>query len=300
MYRRRSSGNAGRLRDLAGVHEHREGAPIRNLPQFPKMSTTKTVTCSSSVVRFVMTILVTQHVPFEGPAAIARWAYETGHRIELCRLWAGDQLPDATEVAALVIMGGPMSIWEVDRHPWLTRERELISTMVAAGRPVLGICLGAQQIAAALGASVFRGHQKEIGFFPVELDPDGWRGLLSARTPLPSRTTVFHWHGDTFTLPETAAALASSPATPVQGFRVGTKTVALQFHLESTERSVVSLASAAGGEIGRGTYQVAPSHTLETLISDQRRHGGACNALLFALLDQLFGVAGSDGALPVR
>lgn len=236
-----------------------------------------------------MTIVVTQHVPFEGPADIARWAFGSGHRLVLCRLWAGDQLPPADRVDGLVVMGGPMSIWETDVYPWLEYERRLIGRLIEDERPVLGVCLGAQQIAAVLGAPVFRGAQKEIGFFPVELHQEAWRELVSNRTQPPARATVFHWHGDTFTLPSGAVLLASSPVTPIQGFRLGVTTVALQFHLESTRESVTALARACGEEIGYGTYQVSRRRIVAQLTNQQRRYGGPCNTLLFSVLDRLFG-----------
>jgi GMP synthase-like glutamine amidotransferase len=244
-----------------------------------------------------MTLLVMQHVPFEGPGAISDWAYSNGHRVEFCRLWAGDRLPDPDTIDGVAVMGGPMSIWETYRHTWLEPERHLISELVRKQVPVLGVCLGAQQIAAALGASVYRGPQKEIGFFPVTLANNAWRTLMSGRTPPPVGATVFHWHGDTFDLPEGAELLASSPVTPNQAFCVGTSTIALQFHLESTLESIDSLAAASLGEIGRGTYQVPADTARARLRKEQLCFGGACRSLLYALLDRLFGWSAADTAV---
>ncbi len=242
----------------------------------------------SFVIRSGMTIVVAQHVPFEGPAAIAEWAYGRGHRVELCRLWAGDSLPEAASIEALVVMGGPMSVWESERFPWLDDERHIIRRLISNERPVLGFCLGAQQIAAALGAAVYRGQQKEIGFFPVDLESQAWGPLLKGPLPAPARMPVFHWHGDTFDLPDGAVRLASSPVTINQGFAFGRSTVALQFHLESTSRSVELLTQACRSEIGGGTYQMPAADARTIVLEAERRHGGYCRTVLFQLLDNLF------------
>jgi GMP synthase (glutamine-hydrolysing) len=130
----------------------------------------------------------------------------------------------------LIILGGPMGAYEIDRYPFLSREIELIRRHVDGGRPVLGICLGAQLIAAAAGARVFRGeHGKEIGWADVELTEAGradriWSGF-------PRRFNTFHWHGDSFDIPATAELLASSDRYP-QAFRLGSNVYAVQFHVE--------------------------------------------------------------------
>jgi len=253
------------------------------------MSTAKTVAGRKIVVGSLMTFVAMQHVPFEGPGAISAWAYSNGHRMEICRLWAGDSLPDPDSIDGVAVMGGPMSVWETDQYPWLQPERDLIKELIQRQIPVLGVCLGAQQVAAALGAPVYSGPQKEIGFFPIQLNADEWHEFLGDQVPTPSRTTVFHWHGDTFDLPTGAQRLASSPATANQAFCIGHSTVALQFHLESTMESVDALARACSGEIGRGTYQLPVDDVRTRLRRDEQRFGGACRSLLFALLDNLFG-----------
>ncbi len=161
------------------------------------------------------TLLAIQHVPWEGP-----------HRIlDACgdlRVWtvkplAGHPLPAHEEVAGAVVMGGPMNVDEVERFPGLVAEREWLAAAVERGMPVLGICLGAQLLARALGAEVRPGGAPEIGFAPVEVaDPDD--PLLGALAP---RAEVLHWHGDIFDLPDGATHLASSERTACQAFRVG-------------------------------------------------------------------------------
>jgi GMP synthase-like glutamine amidotransferase len=172
-----------------------------------------------------------QHVPFEGPGLIAEVAVRQGIELRLCHPYRGEPLPSPEELDGLVVMGGPMGVSDVTEHPHLDHETELIATMVRAGRPVLGVCLGAQLMAHALGASVYRSEQAEIGFGTVSLTPAGREdpvlGSLGAEI-LP----VMHWHQDTFDLPENASLLAHSEIYAHQAFRVGKHAYGLQFHLE--------------------------------------------------------------------
>jgi GMP synthase (glutamine-hydrolysing) len=161
------------------------------------------------------TLLAIQHVPWEGPHRILD-ACGALH-VQTVRPLAGHSLPDHDEVAGAVVMGGPMNVDEVERFPALAAEREWLGDAVGRGMPVLGICLGAQLLARALGAEVRTGEGPEIGFAPVEVgDPDD--PLLGGLAP---STDVLHWHGDVFDLPAGARSLASSPRTEHQAFRAG-------------------------------------------------------------------------------
>jgi GMP synthase-like glutamine amidotransferase len=173
---------------------------------------------------------VLQHVDFEGPGVIAAEARLRGIELRARRIDRGERVPDTEEVDGLIVMGGPMSLWEVEEHPWLAAERRALAAAVAYGLPVLGVCLGAQLVAAALGARVFRGPEPEVGAGRVELTEEGRRDpVLSAAGPsLP----VLHWHGDTFDLPHGAVHLARSDRYANQAFRFGDRVLALQFHLE--------------------------------------------------------------------
>ncbi len=172
-----------------------------------------------------------QHVPFEGPGSIATAAARRGTPLAVRHPYLGEPLPACRELCGLVVMGGPMGVSDTDSHPYLRDELALIAASVAAGLPVLGVCLGAQLLAAALGARVYRGPQLEIGPGTIALT-DAGRGdpVLSAagRAELP----VVHWHQDTFELPPGAAWLARSELYPHQAFRVGTRAYGLQFHVE--------------------------------------------------------------------
>jgi GMP synthase (glutamine-hydrolysing) len=183
-----------------------------------------------------------QHVPFEGPGAIAAEAARRGTPLRICHPYAGDSLPSLAELRGLVVMGGPMGVSDTAAHPHLAHELELIAAAVAAGVPVLGVCLGAQLLAAALGARVYRGTQLEIGVGSVALTPEGRAdpvlgaaagGRAAAASEEHSVSVpVIHWHQDTFELPDGALRLASSPLYLNQAFRGGRGVYGLQFHLE--------------------------------------------------------------------
>jgi GMP synthase (glutamine-hydrolysing) len=172
-----------------------------------------------------------QHVPFEGPGLIAEVASHKDLELRLCHPYRGDPLPAMEEIDGLVVMGGPMGVFDTAEHPHLAREVELIAAILDAGRPVLGVCLGAQLMAHALGATVYAGEQAEIGFGSVSLTQAGREdpvlGNLGTEI-LP----VMHWHQDTFELPEGAQWLARSELYPHQAFRAGEYAYGLQFHLE--------------------------------------------------------------------
>jgi len=174
--------------------------------------------------------VVLQHVEWEGPGIIAGEAGKRGLEADVRRLDRGDAIPDADFVEGLVVMGGPLGGYEEDRYPFLPGECRLLAETVRRGRPVLGVCLGAQLLAKALGATVYAGHEPEIGFGSVELTAAARRDPLFASAP--ESLSVFHWHGDTFTLPEGAVLLASSQKYAHQAFRFGSRAYGFQFHVE--------------------------------------------------------------------
>ena len=172
-------------------------------------------------------IFVFQHVDCEGPGAFGGSAAALEIRDPSRRL------PSRDEIAAssgLIVLGGPMGVYETERYPWMTEEIDRVACAVRAGKPVLGVCLGSQILAAALGARVYPHARKEIGWDDIEL-------LAGARddpllTGLPSTVKAFHWHGDTFDLPAGAVHLASSRTCRNQAFRFGPNAWGLQCHLE--------------------------------------------------------------------
>jgi GMP synthase-like glutamine amidotransferase len=173
---------------------------------------------------------VLQHVPWEGPGLIERIGRERGIAFETCRMDLGETLPAASGIGGLVVMGGPMGVYEAERYPHLTAEMALIADCVRAGLPVLGVCLGSQLLAGALGARVFPGHGPEIGAGEVRLTAEGASDpVLGPGAP---SFPAFHWHGDTFDLPRGAVLLGSSAPYPHQAFRSGRRAYAFQFHVE--------------------------------------------------------------------
>lgn len=194
-----------------------------------------------------MRLHILQHVEFEGPGHIATWARATGHELAFTHLYRGEPLPEHRDYDGLVVMGGPMGVHDHAEFPWLAEEREFLATAMAKGRLVLGVCLGAQLIAAALGAEVRRNAHKEIGFFDIRLSPVA-RSTHLFRT-FPASFPVLHWHGDTFGLPRHAVHLAESQGCANQGFLLGEHVLALQFHLETEAESLESMLDNCAAEL---------------------------------------------------
>ncbi|MBI2864666.1 MAG: type 1 glutamine amidotransferase [Chloroflexi bacterium] len=203
-----------------------------------------------------------QHAAFEGPANIATWARARGHVVSASSFFAGEGLPDIGAFDWLVVMGGPMSVYEEKEYPWLLAEKKLVHEAIAAGKAVLGVCLGAQIVAEVLGAAVYKNVYKEIGWHPVSLTPEA-RGSSVFRG-LPERFTAFHWHGDTFDLPAGCIRLAESEACRNQAFQHGKGVVGLQFHLESSPESVKLLVQNCRDEIVPGRYIQSAEDMLST------------------------------------
>jgi GMP synthase (glutamine-hydrolysing) len=170
-----------------------------------------------------------QHVPYEGPGLIAEQARARGIELDRRHLYRGDAVPSVEELSGLVVMGGPMGVGDTDAHPHLSAEIDLLAAAAAAEVPVLGVCLGAQLLAYALGADVLPGAATEVGLGSVSLTAAGERdGVLG---PAGYTLPVLHWHDDTFTLPPGAELLASSDRCANQAFRAG-RAYGLQFHVE--------------------------------------------------------------------
>ena len=199
-----------------------------------------------------MNIHYFQHVPFETPDRILDWAKVGGHSLSATRFFAGESLPDLRDLDLLVVMGGPMGVHEEGKYPWLAAEKRFIREAVESGMKVLGICLGAQLLASALGAKVYPNPQKEIGWYPVNLTPAGRQSRAFHK--FPSVFTTFHWHGDTFDLPPEAEWLASSEACRNQAFQYGQNVFGLQFHLEVSPEGVKGLLGHCGDELISSPY----------------------------------------------
>jgi GMP synthase (glutamine-hydrolysing) len=191
-------------------------------------------------------VLIVQHEPFEGPGTL-RDAL-AGCELRLVRTFAGDAVPGDLEEDGLVVLGGGMGVSEADRYPHLRDEMKLLRAAARRGRPVLGICLGSQLLAASLGGSVARAPRKEIGWFGVDLLPGARDDALFAGAP--RAFTAFHWHGDAFTLPEGATPLAATALTPLQAFHCAPSAWGVQFHLETDEQVLDAMLRSGAGELG--------------------------------------------------
>ena len=202
-----------------------------------------------------MRVLVLQHIACEPPGVFEDVLCERAHELVRIELDEGEPLP-AGPWDAIVAMGGPMSANDEAECPWLVGEKAAIASHVRAGRPFWGSCLGAQLLAAALGARVYAGPAPEVGVLAVELTAAGLSDPVLG--PLPRSIDTLQWHGDTFDLPEGAVLLASSPAYAHQAYRVGPVAYAVQFHVEVTEAmgeewaSVPAYAEYADRVLGPG------------------------------------------------
>lgn len=177
-----------------------------------------------------MDVVVLQHIACEPPGVYEDVLVEHGATIRRIELDEGDDLPDWRDADAIVVMGGPMSVNDEATLPWLGTEKAWIAAAVRAGVPLFGACLGVQLLAVCLGSEVTSGPRPEVGILPVFLTDEAAHDPVFAE--LPRELLTLQWHGDTFTLPDGAVLLASSPAYPNQAFRWGEHAYGVQFHLE--------------------------------------------------------------------
>ena len=196
-----------------------------------------------------MNVRVLQHVPFEDIGSMNPWLLSHGATITHTRFFESGNLPDLASVDLVIAMGGPMSVNDEDSLPWLVQEKRFIREAIHRGIPVLGVCLGAQLIASALGARVYQGKQREIGWYDIEAVP-----ASADMFRFPDRATVFHWHGETFDLPTGAVHLARSAACEHQAFQIGSNVLGLQFHLETTPESAHALIENCRDELVEAAF----------------------------------------------
>ena len=199
-----------------------------------------------------MRIHYLQHVYFEDLAYIETWANNNNHTVSKTLLYEGQSLPILDDFDFLVIMGGPMNIYEEDVYPWLIEEKAFIKKAIDNDKIVLGICLGAQLLADVLGGLIYKNSYKEIGWFNVNLTDTGTTSALF--NGFPKSFVSYHWHGDTFDLPPACKLLCSSEACQNQAFTYGDRVIGLQFHLEATSKSINNIISNCEREIIADKY----------------------------------------------
>ena len=221
-----------------------------------------------------------RHVEFENLGAIESWLESAGHTVNTTKLYMNDPLPEVDQFDWLIVMGGPMSANDDMILPWMGPEKVLIRKAIDAGKRVLGVCLGAQLIAAALDARVYRNPQREIGWFPIQRSPEANEHPFGALIPL--HADVFHWHGDTFDLPKEGVRLASSVACLNQAYAVSNHVLGLQFHLEMTPFLAERLTVHCIDELGSAPYVQTPEQILA-----EPSHFQRINQLMASILQSL-------------
>ena len=205
------------------------------------------------------------------------WIKRKGHRASVTKLYEKEIYPEIEEIDCLIIMGGPMGVYDETEYPWLKSEKIFLQKAIQKDKILIGICLGAQLLADTLGGEVYKNRYKEIGWFPVRFFKESDEAEV-----FPGELTVFHWHGDTFRLPEGARLLASSRGCQNQAFVWEERVFGFQFHLEITEKGALELIKNCGGEIVAGDYIQPP---LE-MLSDESRFQNI-NRLMDSFLDSV-------------
>jgi len=188
-----------------------------------------------------------QHLPFEEPALLRRWAQTRGHTVTGTRLDRDKSLPSPDQFDGLIVLGGLMSVHQHDAYPWLAEEKELIRRSIQRGKLYLGVCLGAQLAAEVLGGIVSKNPHKEIGWYSVTLTAAGMGSPFLQG--FPKRFTALHWHGETFSIPRGAERLAFSAACSNQAFQYREHVLGVQFHLDFTEDAISRMIKYVGDEL---------------------------------------------------
>ncbi len=204
-----------------------------------------------------------QHDHFEDLGYIAEWASHHNFTTSCTRFDIKPELPSLDDFDWLVVLGGKMGVYEADQYNWITPEIEFIKQAIQKGKIVIGICLGSQMVAKALGARVYKNVEPEMGFYPVNFNQNAKNDNIFRH--FPTEMKVLHMHFDIFDLPVGAIAMADSKFTPCQAFRFGKNTFALQFHFEITETNAPVFIREVTPEIVSGLQVQQPSEMLQNL-----------------------------------
>ena len=222
-----------------------------------------------------------QHVSFEGLGYIETWLKLHGHSIAGVHFFKENYvIPVIDDIAALVILGGPMGVYDDEKYPWLQTEKIFIKDCIQAGKKVLGICLGAQLMAVCLGAKVSAAENKEIGWYPV-MPTDELKNIDWLHKIFKEKTTVFHWHGDKFEIPSGCYSLVTSHANDNQVFYADKNVIGLQFHLEVTEQSLQLMVENSKEELVNAPFIQSAQE-----IIDGRKYLQICNEMMAKILEK--------------
>ncbi len=230
-----------------------------------------------------MKIHILLHETFEGPGCIEYWAKDRGHNLSFTKMYERKRtLPHLNDFDFLIIMGGSMSVNDHETHEWLPVEIEFIKQAIKENKRILGVCLGSQLLASALGAKVYSAKTKEIGWHPVRFTE-----RASEICCLQDSTyfTVFHWHGETFDLPFGTQLLASSEIANNQGFVFGDRVVGLQFHFEVTKESIENLILNAHDDFDDSAFVQTPLEIRQGYLEHIQPNNNAMYNLLNYLAD---------------
>ncbi len=198
-----------------------------------------------------MKLICLLHHDTEMPAAIENWVAERNYQMTNVFLHKAGELPTFDSFDGMIIMGGPMSVYEEDKYPWLKGEKQYIKQAIDANKWVLGVCLGSQLMANALGAKVYPNEHIEIGWLPIEISKEVKGSTFKG---FPDKFTTFHWHGDTYDIPDGAVHLAKSDSCLNQGFVYGKRVVAVQFHLEANAEVMKHVVASVLADKPEGKY----------------------------------------------
>lgn len=225
-----------------------------------------------------MKLLIFQHEPFEAPGYISEWATLNNMEVNFVEFFKQEPLPDYHNYDLLIIMGGSMSVNDEQIYPWLIDEKKFILEGISLKKKILGICLGSQLLAACLGSKVYRNKWKEIGFFEVFTQNQNHPILKN----VPKQFTAFHWHGETFDLPQNAIHLAFSEACINQAFIWDNHVLGLQFHLEVTTELLNIFLSSDSEDLNQPQRFVQSAN--EMLVKANIQNINLCNEILDNIL----------------
>lgn len=233
-----------------------------------------------------MNIHVIQHAKYEGPGHIIQWAEDRNISLNVVSMYKRQPLPDPAYGDGIIFLGGPMNVYDNHRYSWLNREKKFLNSAIAYKKPIVGICLGAQMLANALGGRVFENEKKEIGWFPVRFSNTMSQFDFMEREE--KELVAFHWHQETFDLPMKSDLLAESDACKNQAFIANDCWLGLQFHLETTRQNLQEMIRNGKDQLDDGENEFV--QTEEELLNVSDETYDKMHALLYKMLDYIFKV----------